>query len=72
MVILEALALVETFGYAFEDGRSLVLLNCPMAFDGKGGDWIQFAGTETANPYFGETMLRCGDEVRTLPTGGPR
>jgi Cu(I)/Ag(I) efflux system membrane fusion protein len=32
---------------------------CPMAFDGKGGSWIQ-SGKTVANPYYGSMMLRCG------------
>lgn len=32
---------------------------CPMAADGDGASWLQKPG-ETANPYFGEQMLRCG------------
>ncbi|NLF37881.1 DUF3347 domain-containing protein, partial [bacterium] len=34
--------------------------DCPMAFDGKGGDWLQ-AGPAVRNPYFGAQMLECGD-----------
>lgn len=33
---------------------------CPMAFDGRGAWWIQ-RREEINNPYFGETMLRCGE-----------
>lgn len=33
---------------------------CPMAFDGRGAWWIQDT-EEINNPYFGETMLRCGE-----------
>ena len=33
---------------------------CPMAFDGRGAWWIQNT-EEINNPYFGETMLRCGE-----------
>lgn len=35
---------------------------CPMAFDDQGADWLQMT-EEIANPYFGASMLRCG-EVR--------
>lgn len=38
---------------------------CSMAMDGKGGDWLQKPG-ELANPYFGASMLRCGDVVKTI------
>jgi Cu(I)/Ag(I) efflux system membrane fusion protein len=37
---------------------------CPMAFDNRGASWIQ-NGEEINNPYFGATMLRCG-EVREV------
>ncbi len=44
--------------------------HCPMAFDGKGADWVQ-SGKETMNPYFGSSMLRCGSLEETLdPRGG--
>jgi len=33
---------------------------CPMAFDNKGARWLQ-RGTEINNPYFGASMLTCGD-----------
>ena len=32
---------------------------CPMANDGDGAGWLQKPG-EVANPYYGESMLRCG------------
>lgn len=38
---------------------------CPMAFDFKGAMWLQ--GDENIrNPYFGETMLQCGEIKRQL------
>ncbi|MHC4222333.1 MAG: DUF3347 domain-containing protein, partial [Planctomycetota bacterium] len=41
-------------------GQSPVyILHCPMAFDNKGAHWLQ-NNDETANPYFGHMMLRCG------------
>ena len=39
---------------------SLYVLHCPMAFDHKGAQWLQ-DNDQTSNPYFGHTMLRCGD-----------
>ncbi|RJP17039.1 MAG: efflux RND transporter periplasmic adaptor subunit [Candidatus Abyssobacteria bacterium SURF_5] len=33
---------------------------CFMAFGGKGGTWYQ-KGRQINNPYWGETMLRCGE-----------
>ncbi|MDQ8202057.1 DUF3347 domain-containing protein [Pelagicoccus sp. SDUM812003] len=35
------------------------MANCPMAFGGEGGQWLQ-KGETLANPYFGSQMLRCG------------
>ena len=40
------------------------VFHCPMAFD-DGADWLQ-RGDTTANPYYGDRMLRCGDRVRGL------
>lgn len=37
----------------------LYLAHCPMAFGGKGGDWLQ-SGKTISNPYYGKGMLRCG------------
>jgi len=35
--------------------------HCPMANDGKGGDWLQKASdTQINNPYFGAAMAHCG------------
>ncbi|MCF6239415.1 MAG: DUF3347 domain-containing protein, partial [Candidatus Marinimicrobia bacterium] len=35
------------------------ILQCPMAFDNKGAQWLQ-DNDQTANPYFGQMMLQCG------------
>jgi Cu(I)/Ag(I) efflux system membrane fusion protein len=40
--------------------HSVYRFHCPMAFDGKGADWIQ-SGKKTKNPYYGTKMLGCGD-----------
>lgn len=40
--------------------------HCPMAFDGRGADWIQFT-ERTENPFFGSTMFRCGSLEETIP-----
>ena len=48
---------VKQFGTSKE--QSLFVYNCPMAFGGKGGDWLQSKeGTE--NPYYGSKMFKCG------------
>lgn len=64
-----AIDLARRFGHLGSETWNLA--HCPMAFDNRGADWLQ--RTETiANPYFGGSMLRCG-EVRErfapLPRG---
>ena len=54
---------VERFGSP--EDLELKVFHCPMAFEGKGADWLQ-EDSETANPYFGSKMLRCGDATRSL------
>lgn len=44
---------------------------CPMAFDNKGGYWIQ-QGDEIRNSYFGSSMLRCGEITEKLTKQEPR
>lgn len=41
------------------------VVHCPMAFENKGADWIQ-TGTDVRNPYFGASMLTCGEVRETL------
>ncbi len=41
----------------------LRVIYCPMA----GGEWIQ-EGEEPANPYYGASMLRCGEPVALRPS----
>ena len=56
-------ALIDRFGVP--EGAPLYIAYCPMAFDFEGADWLQ--RTETIdNPYFGATMLRCGEVLRTV------
>lgn len=43
--------------------------HCPMAFDNKGGSWIQ-REEQIANPYFGASMLRCGEIRSTFSARG--
>ncbi|MDA3877613.1 MAG: efflux RND transporter periplasmic adaptor subunit [Halothiobacillus sp.] len=58
----EIAALLTRFGVP--EGR-LYKAWCPMAFDGRGAWWIQNK-EEIDNPYFGETMLRCGEIKEVL------
>ena len=46
-------------------GGPLVRLHCPMAFDGRGADWLQ-RDRAVRNPYFGSAMPLCGDVVETI------
>ncbi len=40
-------------------------MHCPMAFDGRGADWLQ-AGEDIRNPYFGASMIRCATDVERI------
>jgi membrane fusion protein, copper/silver efflux system len=39
--------------------------HCPMADNDKGADWLS-SEKEIMNPYFGESMLRCGEVTKTF------
>lgn len=43
----------------------LFVAHCPMAFDNKGGSWLQSDKT-IANPYYGSMMLRCGSVQKQI------
>ncbi|MFT5050934.1 MAG: Cu(I)/Ag(I) efflux system membrane fusion protein [Chlamydiales bacterium] len=58
---------LKTFGYERSDG-AVGVFHCPMALGGDGADWIQ-QGEQTANPYFGSSMLRCGSLEELLKAG---
>ncbi len=62
-VTLSLKSILEQFG--MPPGVTLYRLNCPMAFDDEGADWFS-AAEEVLNPYFGESMLRCGEVIETL------
>ncbi len=49
-------------------GKSdVVKMSCPMAFDGKGGEWLQNSN-DLANPYYGSMMFKCGSVIEQLAT----
>ena len=52
------IALQRRFGH--HGSETWHLAYCPMAFDDKGAEWLQ-RGTTINNPYFGASMLRCGE-----------
>ncbi|MFH1744236.1 MAG: efflux RND transporter periplasmic adaptor subunit [bacterium] len=45
--------------------QPILRFHCPMAFDGRGADWLQNQ-SETENPYFGQAMFRCGEQVESI------
>lgn len=49
--------LIKTVGTSGE--HDVYKMSCPMAFDNKGGAWLQ-NNKNLANPYFGSMMYRCG------------
>lgn len=62
------IALAERFGTS--EQQPVLRFHCPMAFGGRGADWLQdHAGTE--NPYYGSMMYRCGDQTATLVPAAP-
>ena len=52
------IALQRRFGH--RGSEAWYVAHCPMAFDDKGADWLQ-RGERINNPYFGASMLRCGE-----------
>jgi Cu(I)/Ag(I) efflux system membrane fusion protein len=55
---------------AFGGADAHFITFCPMAFGGRGAEWLQDHAT-IDNPYFGSRMLRCGEIRETLaPAGG--
>lgn len=53
---------IRTFGL---DATKTYYQYCPMAFNNKGGYWLSEI-KEIKNPYFGETMLKCGETRETI------
>lgn len=64
---VEFATLVEHVGTTGD--QTLYLAHCPMAFGGKGGDWVQ-ADRTISNPYYGAMMLRCGGIKKQLAGTG--
>ncbi|PXA03014.1 efflux transporter periplasmic adaptor subunit [Coraliomargarita sinensis] len=40
--------------------ENLMIMHCPMVYDDRGADWLQ-TSEPLNNPYFGASMLRCGE-----------
>ena len=63
MALLEA---IEAFGIASD--KAAYRTHCPMAFEWKGADWLQ-ADEDIRNPYFGASMLTCGEVKGRVDSG---
>tara|TARA_B110000881_G_scaffold220149_1_gene244231 strand:+ start:3324 stop:5216 length:1893 start_codon:yes stop_codon:yes gene_type:complete len=66
LVELNAVAFAAKYPYHTSLGK-LAVFHCPMAFDDRGANWIQFSGEKVENPYFGASMYRCGLEQSLVP-----
>ena len=51
--------------FGIPQGNILYKTHCPMAFDNKGADWLQF-DEDILNPYFGASMLKCGEVEQVI------
>ncbi len=58
----EMIALVKKSGLS---SGTLYVDFCPMAMNDKGGSWLS-ASKEIKNPYFGDSMLTCGEVKETM------
>ena len=61
----ELIAVVGQFG-VYPD-KTLYKINCPMAFNNKGADWLQM-DEDIRNPYFGASMYKCGQVIEVIGT----
>ena len=59
------ISVVKQFGTG--GAQTVLQFHCPMAFKGKGADWLQNQEA-VENPYFGEKMLKCGEKTAVLAT----
>ena len=46
-------------------GKTIYVLHCPMANNNKGADWLS-TFKEIRNPYFGSSMLTCGEVTKEI------
>jgi len=56
---------INQFGVRSTETSALYLDFCPMAFNNKGAYWISDS-KKIRNPYFGNTMLTCGEIKQTI------
>ncbi|MFT6830941.1 MAG: Cu(I)/Ag(I) efflux system membrane fusion protein [Planctomycetota bacterium] len=64
---ISMLTIVREFGH--DASSNLVEAYCPMAFNDAGASWLQ-EGRDIRNPYFGASMLACGDVREEFITHG--
>lgn len=58
-------ASVVAYAKSTNVGAEVYVQYCPMAFDGKGAQWLA-AEKEVNNPYYGDMMLHCGMVQETI------
>ena len=46
-------------------GKTIYVQHCPMADNNKGADWLS-EENEIRNPYFGNSMLTCGEVTKEI------
>ncbi|OGV85118.1 MAG: hypothetical protein A2340_00540 [Lentisphaerae bacterium RIFOXYB12_FULL_60_10] len=63
----EMARVVKTFGPVRTE--PIYEIHCPMAFENRGANWLQ-KDQAVRNPYFGKSMLMCGEVSETIPSGG--
>ena len=56
---------VESYFKGTLKAGTLYKQHCPMAFDGKGADWLSHEAA-IKNPYYGDKMLNCGSVTATI------
>ncbi len=56
---------VDILGIITPASKTVYLEFCPMADDNKGGFWLSY-DKEIANPFFGASMLKCGEVKKTF------
>lgn len=56
---------VDMLGIITPESKTVYLEFCPMADDNKGGFWLSY-DKEIANPFFGASMLKCGEVKKTF------
>jgi membrane fusion protein, copper/silver efflux system len=61
---MAAIALGKRMGHG--GTMDLRVAHCPMAFDDRGGDWLQ-ESEQIRNPYYGASMLKCGEIKSRVP-----